>query len=164
MPQGSGPILAGVKAPRSARIALALTVASQLTRCAPGVDEVGTSAAPIVGGARGETVEGVDISIYQGSHIDWNAVHASGRQFAITRIGDGLGGDATFTINWAGIRAAEMIRGAYQFDRPNRDANAQADIVCAAVGRLGPGDLPVMLDLEADNGVSPAGIRASIDN
>ncbi|MDB4927569.1 MAG: hypothetical protein JWM10_53 [Myxococcaceae bacterium] len=150
-------------APRLARLPLALLAASQLARCAADVDPVGTAAEPIVVCARGETVEGVDVSIYQGSRIDWNAVHASGREFAITRIGDGLGGDSTFAINWPAIRAAGMIRGAYQFYRPNRDANAQADIVCNAVGRLGPGDLPVMLDVEADNGVSPAGIRASIN-
>ena len=150
-------------APRSVRLAFALLIGPQLTRCVADGDTLDSTAEPIVVCARGETVEGVDVSIYQGSNIDWNAVHASGRQFGITRIGDGLGGDSTFAINWPGIRAAGMIRGAYQFYRPNRDANAQADIVCAAVGRLGPGDLPVMLDLEADNGVSPAGIRASID-
>ena len=33
-------------------------------------------------------VEGIDVSEFQGN-IDWNAVHASGRQFAITRLGDG---------------------------------------------------------------------------
>lgn len=132
-------------------------------RCAPEADTVASTAQPVVVCARGETVEGVDVSEYQGGSIDWGAVHGSGRQFAIARIGDGLYRDPTFARNWEGIRAAGMIRGAYQFYRPNRDANAQADIVCAAVGRLGPGDLPAMLDLEADNGVSPAGIRASID-
>ena len=150
-------------APRSARLAIALLAAAPLTRCSADVDSVGQTAEPIVVCARGETVEGVDVSEYQGRSIDWGAVHASGRQFAIARIGDGLYRDPTFASNWAGIRAAGMIRGAYQFYRPNRDANAQADIVCAALGRLGPGELPAMLDLEADNGVSPAGIRASID-
>jgi GH25 family lysozyme M1 (1,4-beta-N-acetylmuramidase) len=122
-----------------------------------------TSADEIRVCASGTTVEGVDVSIYQGGSIDWNAVHASGREFAITRINDGVGSiDPTFHRNWDGIRAAGMIRGAYQFYRPNHDANAQADIVCSALGRLGDGDLPAMLDLEASGGASRGAIVASI--
>ena len=50
------------------------------------------------------TLTGVDVSTYQGT-VDWAKVKASGRAFAITRVGDGLGGDNTFDANWAGIKA-----------------------------------------------------------
>src|SRR5262245_49795459 len=60
----------------------------------------------------GPTVAGIDVSQWQGS-IDWDAVRASGRDFAITRIGDGLGHDPYFAFNWQRIKEVGMIRGAY---------------------------------------------------
>jgi GH25 family lysozyme M1 (1,4-beta-N-acetylmuramidase) len=118
----------------------------------------------VVSCAAGPTVKGVDVSVYQGN-IDWNAVHAAGWEYAITRIGDGYGGDSTFVNNWAGIKNAGMIRGAYQFWRASNDQNRMADLVIAAVGKLGNGDLPVMLDIEGASmqGQSPAFIRAQMD-
>lgn len=97
--------------------------------------------------ADGPTVDGIDVSHYQGA-INWDAVAGSSVKFAITRIGDGLGEDETFDGNWAGIRNAGLIRGAYQFFRTLRDPEEMAAIVVRKVGRLGPGDLPVVLDLE----------------
>lgn len=109
----------------------------------------------------GSTVSGIDVSEYQG-RITWSAVRAAGYEFAITRIGDGTYRDPTFATNWAEIKAAGMIRGAYQYFEPALDPIAQANIVIAKVGRLGPGDLPVMLDVEATGGQSPATITARI--
>lgn len=96
---------------------------------------------------RGPTVEGVDVSEYQGE-VDWSAVRASGRRFAIARIAHAPRVDARFETNWRGIRAAGMIRGAYLYFSPAHDVAAQADSIARAVGRLGPGDLPVALDIE----------------
>ncbi|MBK7857733.1 MAG: hypothetical protein IPJ65_03705 [Archangiaceae bacterium] len=107
------------------------------------------------------TVQGVDVSMYQRG-INWSAVKASGMAFAITRIGDGTYQDPYFDQNWAGIKAAGLIRGAYQFFEPGIDPTTQANIVVAKVGRLGAGDLPVMLDVEATGGQSPATITARI--
>ena len=87
------------------------------------------------------------MSTYQGT-IDWGKVKASGRAFAITRVGDGLGGDNTFDTNWAGIKAAGMMRGAYQFFRASDDPMQQADILLAKIGTPADGDLPPTLDLE----------------
>lgn len=58
-----------------------------------------------------------------------------------------------------------MIRGAYQFWRASDDQNQLADIVINAVGRLGPGDLPVMLDIEGASmqGESAAFIQQQMD-
>lgn len=109
--------------------------------------------------AAGATTEGVDVSTYQGTAVNWASVHSSGRQFAITRINNGTNSlDNTFTRNWAGIRTAGMIRGGYQYFRPGQDAMAQATIVCNALGRLGSGDLPAMLDIEQNDGVGAATI------
>lgn len=96
---------------------------------------------------RGGTVEGIDISSYQAT-INWPMVRAAGKRFAIARIGDGTYRDRYFATNWAAIRAQGMIRGAYLYFEPNTDVDTQAMIVIAAVGRLGPGDLPVTLDVE----------------
>jgi hypothetical protein len=84
-------------------------------------------------------------------------------QFAIVRIGDGTYHDRDFSANWDGARAAGLIRGAYLYFEPGDDPVVQADIVVAAVGRLGPGDLPVTLDVEAPSpSVSPAEYTARI--
>jgi lysozyme len=96
---------------------------------------------------RGPTVEGLDVSEHQGA-VDWSAVRASGRRFAIARAGLGSRADATFARNWAGMRAAGLLRGAYLYVLPEQDPVAQATLLVRAVGRLGPGDLPVALDVE----------------
>jgi GH25 family lysozyme M1 (1,4-beta-N-acetylmuramidase) len=113
--------------------------------------------------AAAATLQGVDISHFNGP-IDWSAVKRSGRAFAVAAIGDGLYQDPTFAGHWSAIRAAGMARGAYQFFRAAVDPVAQANIAVAAVGRLGPGDLPVTLDVEGASmqGVPPATIAARI--
>jgi lysozyme len=123
----------------------ALLLAVFLGACAPSSVEVAKLEELRV--CHTEVVEGIDVASYQGT-IDWNMVHASGREFAIARIGDGTGLDSTFATNWAGIRAAGMVRGAYLFFRPTSDVQTQADHVAAAVGVLGDGDLPVTIDVE----------------
>ncbi len=102
-------------------------------------------------------VKGIDVSYYQGT-IDWTAVSGAGWRFAITRINDGAFMDPKFDENWAGIKNAGMIRGAYQYFRPGNDVNEQAQTVVDKVGKLGPGDLPVTIDVEATDGQSPTTI------
>jgi lysozyme len=107
-------------------------------------------------------VEGVDVSYYDGN-VDWASVKASGRQFAIARVSDGTGFmDPQFASNWSGIKAAGMVRGVYQFYRPEDDAIAQANIVISGVGSIGPGDLPPVLDVEVTDGESNATIVGGI--
>src|SRR5262245_11021642 len=116
------------------RAALALVAVSLLaTACQPlppeiGVDEEGLSVCP-----GKSTLTGVDVSIYEGT-VDWAQVKASGRAFAITRVGDGLGGDTTFDPNWAGIKSHGMVRGAYQYFRASKDPKQQADILLGKIG------------------------------
>ncbi len=104
---------------------------------------------------RPSSVEGVDVSYYQGA-IDWTKVESSGIDFGFVRISDGLSHpDSQFELNWAGARDAGLLRGAYQYFEPGEDAVAQADLVVERVGELGPGDLPVALDVEALGGALP---------
>ncbi len=141
--------------PHTIRLSLVAFVLA-CSACAP-VDGEGTGTATegVVVCGRGPTVDGIDVSEWQGA-IDWGAVASGGYRFAIARISDGFYLDRYFGANWDGIRAAGLVRGAYQYFEPGRDPIAQADIVVRAVGRLGPGDLPVTLDVEATNpGVSP---------
>lgn len=109
----------------------------------------------------GDTIEGIDVSEYQGS-VDWAAVKASGRVFGIARINVGDHADPYFQDNWNGMRAAGVIRGAYQYYKPSFDAVQQANLVVSTVGVLGPDDLPAMLDIEILDGVAPATVVAKM--
>ncbi|MBI4511001.1 MAG: hypothetical protein HY698_15310 [Deltaproteobacteria bacterium] len=107
--------------------------------------------------ADGPTVDGIDVSKYQGQ-IDWPKVAASGVRFAFVRVSDGLEyRDEFFAANWAGTRSAGIIRGAYQFFRPGQDAVAQADLLLSTMGPLEVGDLPPVIDVEATDG-QPASV------
>lgn len=123
-------------------------------RGAMGEAGVGAVDSALVVCPRGPTVEGIDVSYYQGT-IDWDQVKASGRAFAITRVGDGYFEDPVFETNWAAIKRVGMVRGVYQFFRPGKDPEAQADILIRKVGKLGPGDLPAVIDVEATDGQPP---------
>jgi lysozyme len=107
------------------------------------------------------TVSGVDVSHYQGS-INWAQVKASGRAFAVASVGDGTYEDPDFAANWSGMKAAGLIRGAYQFFEPADDPTTQANILIGKVGLLGDGDLPATLDVEVTGGQSAATISARI--
>ena len=112
--------------------------------------------------ASGETTLGIDVSYYQGV-IDWNAVRNAGIKFAFVRVSDGNAfSDPKFTANWNGARQAGIIRGAYQFFRPNQNVTAQADKMIAAIGTYEPGDLPPVVDVEATGGLSATAIQSRL--
>jgi lysozyme len=112
--------------------------------------------------AAGATTMGVDVSYHNGT-INWAQVKSAGYEFAFVRISDGTGfRDPQFATNWAGAQGAGLIRGIYQFFRPNQDVVAQADMVIAAAGRPGPGDLPPVIDVEATGNLSPASVAAKV--
>ncbi|MEO8800167.1 MAG: GH25 family lysozyme, partial [Polyangiaceae bacterium] len=101
-------------------------------------------------------VQGYDVSTYQGA-FTWAG---KGVQFGAARISDGMNSiDSQFDGNWSRMKAAGVLRSAYQFFEPGQDEVAQANMVIAKVGKLGPSDLPVMLDVEATGGQSPATIQ-----
>ncbi len=106
----------------------------------------------------GATVEGVDVSEFQGD-IDWNAVKSSGRAFAFVRVADGFYFDPKFDQNWQNTQTAGVLRGAYQFFRPGSDGTAQANFLLQHVAG---GDLPPVLDVEVTDGESSGTIIAGI--
>lgn len=112
--------------------------------------------------AAATTTKGVDVSYHNGT-ISWPQVKAAGYEFAFVRISDGTGfRDPQFATNWAGAKSAGLVRGIYQFFRPTQDVAAQADMVIAAVGARQPGDLPPVIDVEADGGLAPATVAARV--
>jgi lysozyme len=91
---------------------------------------------------------GIDVSHNNGA-ISWKKVAAAGVAFAYAKATEGTRfSDPKFTFNWAGIKEAGLLRGAYHFFHPAQPVEAQAARFIAAVGALAPGDLPPMLDIE----------------
>lgn len=101
------------------------------------------------------TVAGIDVSHWQ-SGIDWPKVRAAGQRFVILKASEGTGfTDSSFKTNWAGAKAAGLLRSAYCYFHPDLDARAQADHFINVVNSVsGEADLPFALDLEVANGVA----------
>ncbi len=107
----------------------------------------------------GPTVKGIDVSRWQ-QDINWTAVAGDGVEFAFIRASDGLNTpDTKFEQNWAGAKANGILRGAYQYFRPNQDPIEQADLLLAKMGPLEPGDLPPVIDIETMGGMSQAVVQ-----
>jgi lysozyme len=123
----------------------------------PSNECTGQAAAPLRTCAKGATVKGVDVSVYQGT-INWSSVKSAGRTFAFIRVSDGTNSpDTKFATNWPNAKAAGVIRGVYQYFRPGQDPAAQAKLLVdkvTAAGGMKPGDLPPVLDLETADGQS----------
>lgn len=140
----------------------ALAIVMFLGACTADLPAESTDEAGLEVCGSGPTVKGIDVSYYQGT-IDWAAVKADGVEFAFSRISDGLNSpDSKFAANWAGSKAAGVLRGAYQYFRPSQDALAQADLFLEKLGPLGADDLPPVIDVEADGGLSPSQIAAKV--
>jgi len=121
--------------------------------------EAGPAGTPDCG--QGPTTPGIDVSYHQ-DKIQWPRVRKAGIRFAFIRVSDGTTvEDPRFDENWAGAKQAHVLRGAYQFFRPEQSATAQADLLIAAIARDG-GELAPVIDVEATGGKSPAQIAAAI--
>jgi lysozyme len=109
----------------------------------------------------GPTLRGIDVSYFQDS-ISWRRVRQSGVQFAFIRVSDGTTvSDPKFAQHWGGAKRVGVLRGAYQYFRPEESAIAQADLLIAAI-RRDPGELPPVIDIEVDGGKPPAQLAARI--
>jgi lysozyme len=109
----------------------------------------------------GPTVRGIDVSHHQET-ISWRRVRQAGIQFAFIRVSDGLtASDPRFAENWTGARRVGVLRGAYQYFRPEESAIAQADLLIAAV-RRDPGELPPVIDVELHGGRTPVLLAAHV--
>lgn len=101
----------------------------------------------------GPTVAGIDVSYYQGD-IAWSRVRRAGVHFAFIRVSDGATIlDSRFAANWSGARRAGVLRGAYQFFRPEESPIDQANVLIAALRARGVGELPPVIDIEVTGGV-----------
>src|SRR5690349_2479112 len=81
----------------------------------------------------GPTTPGIDVSYYQGD-IAWSRAHKAGVQFAFVRVSDGATiSDSKFEANWTGAKRANVLRGAYQFFRPEESPLDQANLLVRAL-------------------------------
>jgi GH25 family lysozyme M1 (1,4-beta-N-acetylmuramidase) len=101
-------------------------------------------------------IQGVDVSHYNGT-INWSAVKAAGRQFAIAKVTEGQTFlDNMYATNKTGATAADLKFTAYHFARPDTiatgdtitsDAVKEADWFVSNA-QLSHGNLVPALDLE----------------
>ena len=107
---------------------------------------------------QGYTVHGIDVSKHQGK-IDWQRVSRMKKDgiqlnFTFIKATEGITRqDDKFEINWKEAARSGLLRGAYHFYYPSRDADKQADNFISVV-KLSKGDLPPVVDIEYSNGKS----------
>jgi GH25 family lysozyme M1 (1,4-beta-N-acetylmuramidase) len=112
--------------------------------------------APTPTPAPGKTIEGIDISHWQGT-INWTSVAAAGKRFAFMKASEDTNyTDPTYTSNRSSAKAAGLVVGAYHFAQPSATVGngaAQADHF-VDVASPASGDLYPVLDLERSNGLT----------
>jgi lysozyme len=130
--------------------------------CSAPTEDVGSSSAAVtVCGTT--TIKGIDVyhGDNGGSTIDWNTVASAGISFAFAKATESTDfTDPMFATNWAGMKSAGLVRGAYHFFHADVDPTMQATYFLGVVGTLDPGDL-VALDLETTNGETQATITTN---
>jgi lysozyme len=113
------------------------------------------------------TIHGIDVSYAQGK-IDWpkvkgmdeNGLHVS---FAFIKATDGENFiDPTFQRNWREAAKTGIICGAYHFFRPERNGKTQAKWFLRTA-KLERSDMPLVVDIEKLDGVSPEKMRIELD-
>lgn len=113
---------------------------------------------------------GHDVSSHQGK-VDWQQARAKGAKFVYIKATEGTHyKNPHFRQQYAGAKAAGILRGAYHFARADKSSGkAQAAYLVRNGGewRRGGGTLPPALDLEAAygktcHGLSPARMRGWI--
>jgi lysozyme len=100
-------------------------------------------------------LNGIDVSHYQGT-VNWNSVAQAGYTFAFAKATEGTTyKDPTFPTNWANMKSAGLVRGAYHYGHPGSSAVTQANFFVNYV-KPTHGDLQLVLDLETTDGETPA--------
>jgi lysozyme len=111
-------------------------------------------------------VHGIDISKHQKS-IDWKQVSQSewkGKKLSFVFIKASEGStrpDELFSRNWEEAKKQHLLRGAYHFYRPAKDADEQFRLFSSIV-KLEKGDLPPVVDIEVTNRRSKKSIQAGL--
>lgn len=106
----------------------------------------------------GYAIHGIDVSHYQ-DEIDWNKLRAIDQygdtvpfNFAYIKATEGLLiEDAMFDEHWEEAKDHKIIRGAYHYFLPDRNAKVQAANYISSV-KLKSGDLPPVVDVEEMRG------------
>jgi GH25 family lysozyme M1 (1,4-beta-N-acetylmuramidase) len=134
----------------------------QFLKAGLAVGAVGAGAAGLtLASGTGYAVQGIDVASYQG-YPNWTSVKNSGKAFAFTKATEGTTyTNPYFATNWARMKSAGLIRGAYHYGHPSVSATAQADYFCNVV-RPTHGDLQMALDIETTDGLSPSAVRSWI--
>ena len=95
--------------------------------------------------------KGIDVSEWQGT-IDWEAVRASGVDFAILRAGYGRLAsqkDKTFDANYFGCKAAKVPCGAYWYSyATSEDEARQEATTCLDILKYDQFEYPIYYDVE----------------
>jgi lysozyme len=126
----------------------------QFLAAAGGVAGVGSVAAVLASGSS-YSIQGIDVASYQGN-VNWNSVKGAGLAFGFDKATEGTSyKNPYFASNWANMKAAGIIRGAYHFGHPGSDPTTQADFFVNTV-RPVKGDLQMTLDIEVTDGRTPA--------
>jgi len=95
---------------------------------------------------------GIDVSRWQ-KIVDWQQVKQAGISFAFVKATEGTRVvDPFLERNWAGMKQAGILRGAYHFFRPKEDPQGQAGYFARLFGD-DPGEMPPVLDLETHDGL-----------
>ena len=111
-------------------------------------------------------IHGVDVSYAQG-HVDWQKVRAVDEDsvritFAFIKATEGLLlVDPYFQRNWREAAKTGIICGAYHYFKPSKNGVAQAKFFLQ-VAKTEKGDLPMVVDVEELNRVSPAQMRQQL--
>jgi len=114
----------------------------------------------------GYSVHGIDVSKHQ-SNIDWKRVATMRSKnikisFVFIKATEGITRqDQKFKFNWENAGKNALLRGAYHFYYPSRDADLQADNFITKV-KLSKGDLPPVVDIEVTNGKSSTEIQKGL--
>ena len=110
-----------------------------------------------------EYLAGIDVSHYQGT-VNWANVRGAGCAFAFAKATEGTSVvDPTFAANWNGMKEAGLVRGAYHFFRAEQDGVQQAEHFLQ-VCRIEPGDLPPVIDIELNDGITGSRLIAGVGN
>ncbi|MDE1819787.1 MAG: PKD domain-containing protein [Euryarchaeota archaeon] len=110
------------------------------------------------------TLSGVDVSVYQGSGVNWGSVHGAGNSFAFARAVAYYGhNDPDFSTNMVNGKAAGMYMGAYDFVYPaSESATGDADYFNGVITPyVANGYMYPALDLESDCTASGGSLSAS---
>jgi len=107
-------------------------------------------------------LKGIDVSHFQGQ-IKWHNVSQSGIKFAFAKATGGMAYvDPQFANNWHGMRANDVLRGAYHYYYAADDATKQAQHFLQTVGPMTVSDLPPVLDVEILDNVAASKLVAGV--